>query len=301
MSSTRAAAFYTAEQFITRYPTHRLVSKHILSARAGIVVYLEHDTIFTLSYEHTRADLWIIVAAGVRATVYDVRDPQADACKYQATVIWVHTGAELTYHLVDASEQHSVCHKELSVEVEAAGQATLYALFAGGVDTQYVCNFTGHGQGAQVVVRGAYLAYATQKFSYQAQQIHTVAGVSTDCLLKGVAADAANVVYNGRINIGIAASGSTAVQINKNMVIGDAAQVKTDPQLEVLNNQVSCKHAAAVGSVDADALAYLAARGLRVQVAQNLLLQGFLYDVFADAQASSMRAFLAKRLATFLR
>ncbi|MGE0206938.1 MAG: SufD family Fe-S cluster assembly protein, partial [Candidatus Babeliales bacterium] len=65
----------------------------------------------------------------------------------------------------------------------------------------------------------------------------------------------------------------------KNLVF-DQAHARSEPNLEVKTNNVSCKHGSAVGTLDPEHVFYMQARGLSVQKAQELYTDGFLQAVF---------------------
>jgi Fe-S cluster assembly protein SufD len=55
--------------------------------------------------------------------------------------------------------------------------------------------------------------------------------------------------------------------------------VNTTPQLEILADDVKCRHGATIGHLDEDALFYLRSRGLAEPMARTLLMKSFLQDV----------------------
>ena len=62
----------------------------------------------------------------------------------------------------------------------------------------------------------------------------------------------------------------------KSLLLGDKVLVSARPELEVLDDRVSCIHGCASGSLDEQQLLYLRARGLSMQQAKRLLIDGFL-------------------------
>jgi len=89
-------------------------------------------------------------------------------------------------------------------------------------------------------------------------------------------------VYTGLIHIGKEASGVNAFQTNRNVKLSEHAWAESVPNLEIENNDVRCSHASAVGPVDEDQRFYLETRGVRPEVAEQLIVLGFLDEVLDD-------------------
>lgn len=299
MEYISGATIYTMEEFLSAYPSYSTVRNKKIHTRSPYVVFIAENGSVTLPEVSYYSDFWIIVAPGVAVTLYDWRTSEHN--KHHKTSILVQQEAQLVYHLIDRLPEALVLQSDILLEVEKQGRCMLFALFAGQASTSYRCTFIGSGVDAQIVFRGVYLKHTNQLFAYQAEQQHSISGITTDCVLTGVAADSARISYKGRIHIAQAAARSVALQVNKNIVIGQSAQVLTDPVLEVLNNDVLCKHAAAVGSVDQALVLYLRSRGLSEKLAHNLLLQGFLHEVFIAPEAACMRPLLAESLTQVLK
>ena len=69
-------------------------------------------------------------------------------------------------------------------------------------------------------------------------------------------------MFNGKIIVRQDAQKTDAKQTNKALLLSDAAQINTKPQLEIFADDVKCTHGATVGQLDEDALFYLQARGI---------------------------------------
>lgn len=138
------------------------------------------------------------------------------------------------------------------------------------------------GQYARARIQGLYVLNDTQRVGLQVRQEHLAPDTHSDVLCKGVLAGAAQALYEGTIYIDYAAHRSHANQQNKNLLLGDHAQARSIPALEVLTNDVSCKHGSAVGQLDPLQLFYMQSRGLDIQEAQRLLISGFIADVLKE-------------------
>ncbi len=93
---------------------------------------------------------------------------------------------------------------------------------------------------------------------------------------KGVAWDSAALELSGLAKIEKSAPGSVSRVECKALLLGEAANARADPVLEILNNDVDCSHSASVREIEKEKIFYLQARGLSSAEAQQLIADGFL-------------------------
>jgi Fe-S cluster assembly protein SufD len=87
-----------------------------------------------------------------------------------------------------------------------------------------------------------------------------------------------------------------AVQSNKNLVLSRDALVDSVPQLEILNDDVKCKHGSTTGQLDPLALFYLRSRGIGEEAARALLTYAFASDVVQRLGVEPLRTGLTEHL-----
>lgn len=138
------------------------------------------------------------------------------------------------------------------------------------------------GKGAHVIVNGAYVISGAHSVIIETFQHHKAAYTTSDLVIKGALSGSAQANYNGTIRIEKEAYQSNASQENKNILLSDGARAISVPNLEVLNNEVKCFHASAMGKFDEDQLFYAAARGIGEKRTQQLLLEAFFGNVLDE-------------------
>jgi Fe-S cluster assembly protein SufD len=84
------------------------------------------------------------------------------------------------------------------------------------------------------------------------------------------------------------ASGTDSAQSSRNLLLSGKAHIDTQPQLEIFNDDVSCKHGATIGQIDADALFFLKSRGFSEVRARNLLTHAFAAEIIARIPVPSL-------------
>lgn len=187
-------------------------------------------------------------------------------------------------HDVTISDQASTDNRHMTITFYCAhnAQLTYFTSMINGACNTQIIKVVLQGRHAQARIRGVYLLNESQQVVVQSVQDHQAADTRSDLCFKGVLDGSAQAVYEGMIHIGELADRSRAIQQNKNLLLGDHAQARSIPSLEVLTNDVSCTHGSAVGQLDPAHLFYVQSRGLEENVSKKLLIKGFVADTLKD-------------------
>lgn len=175
--------------------------------------------------------------------------------------------------------QNGVRNITITFHVQQNAVLDLALLITDAQHTKIDLNIILEGEHAQAQVRGLYVLSDSQKVTIITRQEHRVPSTKSDLNIKGLLNDASASFYQGTIFVHQAAKQTVAVQENKNMLLSRCAQAQSIPSLEVLTNDVSCKHGSAVGYFDEQALFYLVSRGLNSDHAKQVLLRGFCAEI----------------------
>ncbi len=210
-------------------------------------------------------------------------------------------GARLNHVLIQRWE--SGVNGHLTVRGYADRDADLLTVFASlGGDRAKVDLFTDLiGEGARSEMRGIALAAANQRFDHHTSHRHKSGHTWSNIDFKAVADDDARSSYTGLIRIEETARESEAFQENRNLLLSDTGRADSIPELEILNEDVSCSHGATVAPVDPEQLFYLQSRGLDADEALRLVVQGFLgqtLDRLPQGVRETVAAIIGSRLET---
>lgn len=189
------------------------------------------------------------------------------------------------YHLL--LEEGDVRHLG-SVHASLGGYAQLdsFHMALGGTLKRKDLVVEHNGSGAELRLNGVYLPRAQEHIDYHTTLEHCVAHCSSNEVFRGIVADRAKAVFNGRIHIHKDAQKTLAELSNKNLLTSHQAEVDTKPELEIYADDVKCAHGATVAQRDDSALFYFLARGIRREDAEVMLNFAFineLLDGLADA------------------
>lgn len=129
-------------------------------------------------------------------------------------------------------------------------------------------------------IYGIYNGKNNDNFLLKTKQLHQAAGSTSNLLIKGVFKDRSKFVYQGLIRIEKNAQRSHAYQKNQNLVLSKDVYVDSRPFLEILANDVYCTHGSTTGGLNKDDVFYLMTRGLSKGGSENLLVKGFLGEIY---------------------
>jgi Fe-S cluster assembly protein SufD len=135
------------------------------------------------------------------------------------------------------------------------------------------------GEGGECTLNGLYLADGHRLIDNHTTIDHAMPHCGSREIYKGILADRARGVFNGKIIVRPDAQKTDAKQTNRALLLSEDAQVNSKPELEIFANDVKCTHGAAIGQLDADAVFYLRSRGLDLSEARRLLIHAFAGDV----------------------
>jgi len=159
----------------------------------------------------------------------------------------------------------------------------------GGKLSRHDINVKFYAEGAEAFVDGLYLISESQHADTHSIIDHAVPNCLSHQNYKGIVDERARAVFNGKVFVRENASGTNAQQSNKNLLLSNDARVDTKPQLEIFNDDVKCAHGATVGQLEEEELFYLLSRGLKEELARNLLTYGFAEEIINKIKIESIK------------
>ena len=151
------------------------------------------------------------------------------------------------------------------------------------------------GSGARVSANGVLLGTGRRHIDTQLAVEHLGRDTVCDLLWRGLGAGRSRTVFHGGIVIQNGADGADARLSNKNLLLGEGAEIDTQPVLEIHADEVKAAHGATVGQLDPTAMFYLRSRGLTESDARRLLTSAFCREVTLGA-APAVRDVLTQAL-----
>ncbi len=133
-----------------------------------------------------------------------------------------------------------------------------------------------NAQGSSVKDIELMLTKNSQHFDTSITAEHNSPNTESRILVKGVADNKSRQVGYGMVAIAKEARDSNSFLEEHSILLGKEAKADSIPALEILTNDVMAKHAATCAQIDDEKLFYLMARGLSMEEARKLIIEGFI-------------------------
>jgi Fe-S cluster assembly protein SufD len=150
------------------------------------------------------------------------------------------------------------------------------------------------GEGLNCVLNGLYLTKDEQLADHHMIVEHAAPQCASHEYFNGILDGRSRGVFHGRILVQPIAQKTDAKQTNRNMLLTDEATANTKPQLEIYADDVKCTHGATVGQLDEDAIFYLRARGISLEIARQMLIHAFAGEIIDRVKCAPAREELDK-------
>src|SRR5438128_5718594 len=188
-------------------------------------------------------------------------------------------GAKVTYICAQDWGSNVVALQMNTTIVDHDASAMSVNLHLGGKYSRFESLSRLSGEGGRSDLLAISVANGTQEFDARTLQDHVSPHTASDLLYKNALDDRARTTFGGLIRVEPHAHFTDAYQKVRNLLLSDDAEANSMPGLEILADNVRCTHGATSGQIDEDELLYLRTRGIPTNVAQRLLVTGFLDEV----------------------
>lgn len=111
------------------------------------------------------------------------------------------------------------------------------------------------------------------------KMIHIGKNTKSRIISKGISGGYSKNTYRGRVKISRNASNSTNFTQCDSLLLSDTCFANTFPEIETKNATCRVEHEATSGKLSKDKLSYLFARGLNLEQASNLMINGYCQEI----------------------
>lgn len=243
----------------------------------------------------------IRLEAGSEATL--LIDTRGDDSATLATgVLEIDIGANARLRLLRVQDGGSASTDLFRNQIRVARDAHLeyVGLDLGGALVRHDLNVQLAEPGAWAEVHGVFAPNGRTHVDTHTRILHQAPHTTSREVFRGLVADRAHAVFNGRIVVEKGAQKTDSDQNLASLLLSPGAEINAKPELEIYADDVKCAHGATCGQLDEMALYYLRSRGLDADTARNLLLFAFAHEVLARVGDDGARREMEGRLAARL-
>ena len=140
----------------------------------------------------------------------------------------------------------------------------------------------GAGSHGDIEIAGMYIGQKQQHLDQTVLVHHQDEAINSRQIYRGILAENARGVFQGKIHVDQKAQQTDGYQINRTVTLADTAWMHAKPELEIYADDVKCSHGSIVGSLDREELYYLRSRGIAKKQAEKLLLQAHMAHVLSS-------------------
>jgi Fe-S cluster assembly protein SufD len=242
------------------------------------------------SVSHPR--LLIVAGEASQATVLERYVGHGAAFTNAVAEVWLGASAVVDHYKLQEETAEAFHIAGMFLHAARGGTFSSHSLTFGGrlVRNDVVARLD--GEGIDCTLNGLYVGRGTQLIDNHTTIDHAMPHCGSHEVYKGILADHARAVFNGKIIVRPDAQKTDAKQTNKALLLSDEANVNSKPELEIFANDVKCTHGAAIGQLDDAAMFYLRSRGLGVTESRAMLVRAFAGDILNRVKIEPVRAYL---------
>ena len=148
-----------------------------------------------------------------------------------------------------------------------------------------------NGKEAASSLHGVFVGTDSEHVVFDLTTRHNVSDCRSESLVKGVVSGRAAGEFRGLVYVAQDAQRTDAEQINRNIEL-DGGRIYSEPQLEIYADDVKCSHGSTVGQLDEQSLYYMRQRGIPCEVAERMLLEGFVEDIVDRCDIEELKEFI---------
>lgn len=233
----------------------------------------------------------IVAEAGahVQVILNERADADQDFLVTQVTEVFVGPGAQVEFY--DIESTHARFHRfhQFYADVAEGGRLTHASITLAGGLSRNQTDVRLSGEGGEVHLLGCAVTDGQQHVDNNTLIDHRAPGCVSRELYKYVVDQHSTGAFAGRVLVREAAQQTDSEEQNANLVCTDQARMWTQPMLEIYADDVKCSHGSTVGQLNADALFYMAQRGIGESEARTMLKQAFAAEVVAEIPLEALR------------
>jgi Fe-S cluster assembly protein SufD len=240
----------------------------------------------------------VLLGAGSEATLVETYagpgGPGSLTCA--VTEAYLSENAELRRYKLQDEAEAAFHVSSLAARVDRHARFRDFSFSLGAALSRHDLDVALAAEGAETSLLGLFYAGGERHTDTHTRIDHALPQGTSRELYKGVVEGRGRGVFTGRIVVRPGAQKTDAAQTNKNLLLSREALVHSTPQLEILADDVKCRHGATTGQLDETALFYLRSRGLSLEAARSLLTVAFAAELVHHVAVPALRERVAERL-----
>lgn len=200
--------------------------------------------------------------------------------------------SKVEHIIIQNKSEQLITNYYTDAQLKRDAHISTYAINTGSLMARNNLNIEHTEENANSNSFGLFILNNDQHLDNKTNIIFNVAHTNGEQYYKGILDDKSHGIFNGLVRVNKDAHSVNSAQLNKNLVLGKTAQINSQPQLEVFNDDVKCSHGSTTGQLDEDQLFYFQSRGIKPEVARVQLAHAFCFDVINNIKNADLKDFV---------
>ena len=214
----------------------------------------------------------------------------------QSTYLCLEENTFVNHGLVSYGENKSNLLNSLNVIQKATSEYILGSLHFKFNYARFEIRINQIEGNAKTIIKGIQITKNNDQIAtYTKMEFNGPNGI-LDQINKSLADDKSHAVFEGAIIVPKIAQKTDASQLSRNLLLSKNAKIDTKPQLEIIADDVKCKHGATISQLNKEELFYMRSRGLTLQEASKLQLSSYFQEIISCIPVSKDRWDLLDKL-----
>ena len=214
----------------------------------------------------------------------------------QSTYLCLQENTSVNHGVVSYGENKSNLLNSLNVIQKAKSEYNLGSLHFKFNYARFEININQLKGDAKTTIKGIQITKKDEQIAtYTKMQFNGPNG-NLNQINKSLAEDKSHAVFEGTIIVPKIAQKTDASQLSRNLLLSKYAKIDTKPQLEIIADDVKCKHGATISQLNEEELFYMRSRGLTLEEASRLQLSSYFQEVISYIPVSKDRWDLLDKL-----
>ncbi|MFY0256093.1 Fe-S cluster assembly protein SufD [Chitinophaga sp. 30R24] len=247
--------------------------------------------------------LWVLNRNAAATVIETSVHPETAAVAFSNTVLEtvVQENAELWhYNIQQGANSFREVHTTAAQQYKDSRYYHFNFTLPGTPFTRNNLSVALNGSHTETHLNGLYIANDSQHVDNHTFMDHIMPDCHSNELYKGVLLDSANGVFTGKILVHQEAQKTNAFQQNNNLLLGNKADINSQPQLEIYADDVKCSHGFTAGQFSEESMFYLRSRGIGEDAAKALMVNAFSHDITDAVKVPALQHFLQAQIAEIM-
>ncbi|MDC3121726.1 SufD family Fe-S cluster assembly protein [Prochlorococcus sp. AH-716-J21] len=207
----------------------------------------------------------------------------------QSTFFFLEENSSLNHGIVSFGKNGSNLLNSLNVIQQKNSEYNLGSLHFKFNYARFEINITQSEGHAKTNIKGMQITKKDEQISTYTKINFNGPNGFLDQVNKSLADDKSHAIFEGSIIVPKIAQKTDASQLSRNLLLSDYAQIDTKPQLEIIADDVKCKHGATVSQLNEEELFYMRTRGITLAEASKLQLSSYFQEIISFIPVSKDR------------